>query len=245
MLKATARFYRLTQNKLTGTPSFVSSFEPSSEVFRKSYPRFPSTQLDAGAVRCDALNQLLDERVSTRAFSGTPLRFDVLSALLQTCRIVDPARQPERRTYPSAGARFPIEIYVIAFAVERLAPDSVYHYEMQSGVLEHLWALPGQHPRSTLVTPYLDNPSLLIVLTAAIVRAEMKYGYKAYPFSYLEAGHIGQTLQLGCAELGIGACSIGGFTDSVIAEALDLSADEIPIYAIGVGEFKAQGKAQG
>jgi len=63
----------------------------------------------------------------------------------------------------------------------------------------------------------------------------VKYGTKAYPFSLIEAGHMGQNILLTANDLGIGSCPIGGFIDETIAEVLDLTEDEIPIYTISLG----------
>ena len=60
-------------------------------------------------------------------------------------------------------------------------------------------------PTAEVVSPFVANPAAAIVMTSVISRAEVKYGYKAYPFSYLEAGHIAQNMLLAAAGAGIGA----------------------------------------
>ena len=63
----------------------------------------------------------------------------------------------------------------------------------------------------------------------------MKYGYKAYPFSYLEAGHLAQNILLAAAGSQINACPVGGFVDQALVDLLDLTGDEIPVYVIAAG----------
>ena len=59
---------------------------------------------------------------------------------------------------------------------------------------------------------------------------------KAYQYSHIEAGHMGQIIQLACTKYDIGSCPIGGFINDKISEILDITKDEIPIYVIGIGK---------
>lgn len=146
-------------------------------------------------------------------------------------------RQPEKRTYPSAGARFPIETYVISFNVAGLE-NGAYHYNIDKWSLEQLWKKDFRRQEKEIVSPYLQNTSVAIILTSVIQRTEVKYGIKAYPYSLLEAGHIAQNVQLACTKYNIGSCTIGGFVNDIITEILDLTKEEIPLYVIGIGKVK-------
>ncbi|MBI2499446.1 SagB/ThcOx family dehydrogenase [Candidatus Woesearchaeota archaeon] len=203
-------------------------------IFHKKYPRFPSIQLPM----CGdgQLEILLSKRRSVREFSGKPINFQQVSYTLHSCGIVSSNGNFERRTYPSAGARFPIEIYLISFNVDGLK-QGAYHYDVLDHVLEILWEQdlnPSQHE---IVSSPVKNSSAAIVLTSVIARTEVKYGHKAYPFSLLEAGHIGQNIQLACADHGIGCCPVGGFVNDKITKILDLTADEIPLYVLALGSL--------
>ncbi|MEA3248706.1 MAG: nitroreductase, partial [Nanoarchaeota archaeon] len=69
--------------------------------------------------------------------SDNPISFSEFSKVLGSCRIVDSKRKPERRTYPSGGARFPVEIYAVSYNVDGL-DNGAYHYNMRDKCLEML-----------------------------------------------------------------------------------------------------------
>ena len=205
-------------------------------VFHKEYPRLPSVPLPASKINAD-FDSLLAQRKATRIFSDNPLTLDEIGTILRTYRIVDSNRDPERRTYPSAGARFPIELYLIAFNVAQIDAGA-YHYNIKREILELLWKQQLRPREKEIVSPYLENPAAAIVLTSVIARSEVKYGVKSYPYSLIEAGHVGQNIQLGATSLGIGSCPVGGFVNDAIQKILDLTDDEIPVYVIGLGKTK-------
>ncbi len=132
------------------------------------------------------------------------------------------------------GARFPVELYVISFNIEDLDPGA-YHYNIRRRSLEQLWKKDLRNRRRELISPYIENPAASIIFTSVIPRSEIKYGLRAYPYSLIEAGHMGQNIQLACAEIGMGCCSVSGFVDDTVKEILDLTDDEIPIYSICIG----------
>lgn len=235
-------FYTKTENKESledqGGPVPITY----THVFRKEYPRLPAIELPQIRNEESQLELLLETRKSTRVFSDKPITLDELSPILGSCRIVDGNRDPERRTYPSGGARFPVELYVVSFNVDDL-PAGAYHYNMKRGILETLWQKDLQLQRRELISPYLDNPAATLIFTSVIARSEVKYGLRAYPYSLIEAGHMGQNIHLKCAELGIGSCSVSGFVDDRAKEILDLTDEEIPIYTISLGwERKGESK---
>ena len=203
-------------------------------VFHKEYPRLPLIKLPQIDNQESELENLLEIRESTRNFSDKPVKINELSKILRSCRIVDIDRIPERRTYPSGGARFPVELYVVAFNVNGLK-NGAYHYNLKKESLELLWEEDLKNRRRELISPYLENPAATLVLTSVISRSEKKYGNRAYPYSLIEAGHMGQNIHLTCVNLGIGSCPVSGFVDNSVKEILDLTGDEIPIYTISIG----------
>lgn len=237
MLKETKKFYK-------GTKLTRREFEEPegkvpitfTKVFHKEYPRFPSIPL-AETEEKGEFDTLLEIRKSQRYFSESPISFKELSRVLKSCRIVDNIRDPERRTYPSGGARFPIEPYVIAYNVEGLEAGA-YHYSMKNSSLELLLKENLTKRRRMLISPYLENPAATLIFTSVISRSEVKYGLRAYPYSLIEAGHIGQNIQLKCCEIGLGSCPVSGFVDDEVIKVLDLTENEIPLYSISFGKVK-------
>ena len=237
MLKKTKKFHELTKLKEFDTSTDENPPVSWTRVFYKFYPRLQSINLREGDNYDSFLRELLKMRESARIFSDVPVSFEDVSRILGSCRIIDPTREPEKRTYPSAGARFPIEIYLVAYNIESL-DKGVFHYNIKQNQLEILLKTDTTRLRRALFSPYLENPAGTIVFTSVISRSEVKYGYKAYPFSFIEAGHMGQNILLACTEIGLGACPVSGFLDDTIIKLLDLGEGEIPIYTISFGKRK-------
>lgn len=238
MLKETRNFYRKTKlyPDVEGT---VEETPPIThiKVFRKSYPRFPSVKLPEVDRENSEFEALLEYRESHRKFSDSSLSLEEISKVIRSCRIIDAKRKPERRTYPSGGARFPVELYVISYNVDDLE-QGAYHYNIDKNSLELLLEKDLKKQRRELISPYLENPAATIIFTSVIARSEVKYSLRAYPYSLIEAGHMGQNILLTVAELGLGACPVSGFVDDSVSRILDLTEDEIPIYSISLGKIK-------
>ncbi len=209
-------------------------------AFFKTYPRLPSFPLPDVSKREQkskkTLNELRKKRKSTRHFKKDPLSFKDLTVILRSNRVLDFKRKPHKRTYPSGGARFPVETYVISFNVKELDPGA-YHYNIKDNSLELLLKENFRKKEKKIVSFALHNPSAAIIFTSVISRLEVKYGYKAYPYSFIEAGHMAQNIELTCTQEKIGCCCVGGFIDDVLIEALDLTKYEIPLYVMGLGKI--------
>lgn len=237
MLEDTKKFYE--KIKLKEIMEDDGSEVPITHVhvFHKEYVRLPSIKLSKTNTDESELETLLEIRESSRIFSDEPVKLEEIARILRSCRIIDPNRNPERRTYPSGGARFPVELYLVSFNIKDLNAGA-YHYNIKKEELELLWEKDLKNRRRELISPYLENPAATIIFTSVLARSEVKYGLRSYPYSLLESGHMGQNIHLACAEIGVGSCSVSGFVDTSINEILDLTPDEIPIYSISLGKRK-------
>ncbi|MEX0920270.1 MAG: SagB/ThcOx family dehydrogenase [Candidatus Pacearchaeota archaeon] len=236
MLEETRNFYE--KLKLEDIEWNIGDSEMPVEfvhIFKKSYPRLSQNPLPK--VGDGYLQKILQSRESIREFSDQPMSLEEISRLLNSCSILDYSRDPERRTYPSAGARFPIEIYMIGYNIEGLNKGA-YHFNVDNCSLETLLEKDLENRQGEIMGTNIINPAATLALTSVISRSEVKYRHKALPFSYLEAGHMGQNIVLSAAENGIGACPVSGFVDDALIQILDLTEGEIPVYTINVGKRK-------
>ncbi len=209
----------------------------------KIYERFDQTALPEPLDINASLSSVLKNRASTLSFDVSKhLELDVLSSILyagagQSDRNEAQERSSRRRHQPSGGALYPIECYVAAYRVDSL-DEAVYHYEVPSHTLAKL-PFDGTAKKirdaSLGLIPDLD-PAAIIVLTALWERTYPKYGEFAYRLGLIEAGHIGQSILLAAAGLGIASRPIAGFRSRMIAQALDIASDnEDPLYLLYVG----------
>ncbi|MBI2641389.1 SagB/ThcOx family dehydrogenase [Candidatus Roizmanbacteria bacterium] len=129
-LSLSQKFHQDTKHKTLNKTLDVEDWPKEwTEINYKGYPRFEKIPLTKPKkLTTDSFDQILKERSSSRNFSSKPMTFDQLSILLYyTAGLKD---DKERRFYPSAGARYPTEIYPIVFNVTGIK-TGIYHYHVR------------------------------------------------------------------------------------------------------------------
>jgi SagB-type dehydrogenase family enzyme len=175
-----------------------------------------------------SLEEALTRRRSIRAFTEEGLTSEEISQLLWAGQgVTDPRGF---RTAPSAGALYPLELYV---ATE----EGAYHYLPSTHGLALLSEedLRGRLWEAGLKQGALREAPAIIVIAAVYARTEGKYGSRAERYVHLEAGHTAQNILLQATALDLGAVPIGAFYDEKVQEALALPKDHEPLYLIPVG----------
>jgi SagB-type dehydrogenase family enzyme len=181
----------------------------------------PRIDLPAPQTMHTPLTDVMGQRRSARGGdSRISFTFQELGTLLGTS--VGSLAESGRRPFPSGGALYPIETYLISAALEREHP-AVYHYNPSSHALETLMQLPDDTDMKHFAPhpPQLPLSSLL-VFTSVWERSSAKYGDLAYQHALIEAGHMSQNVLLAACALGIHARPYAGFNDTLVAHHLDL-----------------------
>ncbi len=142
-----------------------------------------------------------------------------------------------RKPVPSAGALYPLEVYLFAFEIAGLAPGT-YHYHPRAHALELL--VPGDRRARVLEMAFagdeLGGAAGVIALTGVFARSTAKYRKRAYRFVLLEAGHAAQNMMLAAASMDLGTVALGGFLDDEVNDALDIDGlDEAALYLLAFG----------
>lgn len=174
-----------------------------------------------------ALNEALATRRTMRELSDLPLTEAELSQLLWSVQGITPAGN---RTAPSAGATYPIEVYL-------LTARGILHYRPRSHDLE---VVASQDVRARLFSDAVGQESVrdaaaVFVVTAVFERTAAKYGDRAVRYVHVEAGHVAQNLLLQATALGLGTVPVGSYDDDAVSEILGLPADHAPLYLLPVG----------
>lgn len=181
-----------------------------------------------------SLEQSLLQRRSIRTYTGEPLTLQEVSQLLWAAQgITDPRGF---RTAPSAGALYPLEVYVVAGDVQGLTLG-VYRYEPEQHQL--IRVIDGDKRDSladaALTQPWVKEGAVVFVFTAVYERTTAKYDDRGIRYVHIEVGHAAQNLCLQATAMGLGAVTVGAFHDEAVAELLNLPQDEQPLYIIPVG----------
>ena len=79
------------------------------------------------------------------------------------------------------------------------------------------------------------DAAAVVLHTTHLPRAIERYGDRAYRYLHLDAGQIGQRMNLAAMRLGLGASGIGGFFDDEINSLIGLSLDQIVVYVTTLG----------
>jgi SagB-type dehydrogenase family enzyme len=175
-----------------------------------------------------SLEETLTARRSVRQFTDGELTLEELSQLLWAAQGI--TVDWGGRTAPSAGALYPLEVYVAT-------ADRLYHYVPQGhkAVVESRADLRGELWRAGLSQNAIREAPAVFVITAVYARTAKKYGERAERYVKLEAGHAGQNLVLQAVALGLGGVTIGAFYDDQVQRALSLPSDHEPLYLIPIG----------
>ncbi|RLG72490.1 MAG: nitroreductase [Thermoprotei archaeon] len=142
------------------------------------------------------------------------------------------------RAAPSAGATYPLEVYVVVRkdGVEGL-DKGVYHYDPYKHCLvktldtdvtyELMEASLGQY--------WVGTAPINLVIVAEYARTTRFYGDRGYRYVHMEVGHVGQNVYLQAEALGLGTVAIGAFYDNEVRRILGLSRNLAPLYIMPVG----------
>jgi len=193
--------------------------------------KLPSPRLDSGF----SLERALHERRSVRQFTGDPITLAQLSQLLWAAQGITDARG--YRTAPSAGALYPLEIYVMSGLVNGL-PVGLYKYQVKGHELVRLASddLRKQMERAAWGQDWVSRNAALIVICAVDGRTTHKYGKRGIRYVHIEVGHAAQNVMLQAVALGIGSAVVGAFGDDFAGDILDLPDSQRVIYLMPVGK---------
>jgi len=184
-----------------------------------------------------SIEETLSERRSVREYKDEPLTLQEISQILWAAQgITAPLRGG--RTAPSAGALYPLEVYLIARKVDGVEPG-VYRYLPEGHKLNRV--LEGDVSDSlcgaALRQASIREAPVNLVIGALYERTTRKYGERGIRYVHLEAGHAAQNIYLQVQSLGLGTVVIGAFDDEEVKEVLNLPEEEIPLYIIPVGKI--------
>lgn len=128
------------------------------------------------------------------------------------------------RNIPSAGALYPLEIYV--FILNSHIPSGLYHYRIDNHSLEELNNIEYSEKLNKVIMaePYvkMKQASAVFVTTGIIERVIIKYGDRGYRFLMMEAGMVGLSLSLIAESLKLKSCMLGGYLDDKLNALLDI-----------------------
>jgi len=143
------------------------------------------------------------------------------------------------RTVPSAGATYPLEVFIACGrnTLEGI-DEGVYHYQASNHALvrHHPQDVRVELARAALDQDYIYQAPVDIVICAIYERTSQRYGGRAERYVHIEVGHAGQNIYLQVTALGLATVAIGAFHDEEVREVLRLERQYRPLYIMPVGK---------
>jgi SagB-type dehydrogenase family enzyme len=140
------------------------------------------------------------------------------------------------RTAPSAGATYPLVVYLVVGDVDGLE-HGIYRHS--PGDHEVVKVIEGDHrselARTSLDQKWVEEGAIDVIIAADYEKTTQRYGERGLRYVHMEAGHAAQNLYLQAEALNLGMVVVGAFNDDQVAEILNLPDWEDPLYVIPVG----------
>lgn len=171
------------------------------------------------------LEEAIGRRKSRRSFKRTKLKKEQLSQLIWAARKA-----------PSAGATYPLELYIVIGAECVDDTDAgVYHIERGYLALKEAGDVREDLAVACLSQAFIADAPVSFVIGAEYKRTTSRYGDRGIRYVHIEVGHAGQNIYLQCESLGLATVAIGAFHDDEVAKVLCLPNKVKPIYVMPVG----------
>jgi len=181
-----------------------------------------------------ALEAAVFNRRSVRAYSTVALSLEELSQLVWVAQGIS---HPEGyRTVASAGALYPLDLYVLVGRVEDIEPG-VYKYVPRAHQLDEV-ALGNAWDRlwsTVLANRQVKESAAVFAITARYEPIVNKYGAGSEKFVHMEVGHAVQNVYLQAAALGLATVVVGSFVDNEVSAIFGCPENEIPMVLMPVG----------
>ncbi len=140
------------------------------------------------------------------------------------------------RTAPSAGALYPLKLFVVVGDVNDLSAG-IYQYDPKEHSLLKTTNGDLRKPlqKAALGQSCVGDAAVIFVFTAIYQRTTWKYGKRGVRYVHMEVGHAGENLFLQAEALQLGTLVVGAFDDDEVSEVLKLDSDTQPLSLMPVG----------
>lgn len=204
--------------------------EPDSGVGAGNIIELPEPQYSGGI----PVEEALLERRSIRSYGDGALTLVEVSQLLWAAQGITNPRG--YRTAPSAGALYPLEVYVAAGNVDGLKAG-IYRYRPQGHELEMVAVgdVRADLCAAAVNQECVEDGAAVLVFAGVYERTTGKYGERGVRYVHMEVGHAAQNVYLQAVSLGLGTVVVGAFDDDEVEGLLQMAEDERALCIMPVG----------
>lgn len=201
-----------------------------------------TVKLDKPQIKGSLLKDI-QNRQSYRQFSSKALNKNQISLILWAAggKKVD-AVTSATRTVPSAGATYPLELYLLIGKNSAVGfEEGLYHYLFDEHSLELVFSRDVREQLTSvcLGQGYISEAPISLILAADYKRTTSRYGQeRGERYVNMDIGHSCQNVYLAVTDLGLGTVELGAFYDEKVKEVLKLGKDIQPLAIMPIGYVK-------
>lgn len=216
---------------LMSSASLCASTDSESKTdIKRTYDLLPPSQDSEFS-----LEKCITKRRSIRGYADEPLSLQHISQILWAAQGITNDRG--FRTTPSAGAKFPLEIFLVVSEIDDVL-NGIYHYQPKNHSIKLV--LDGDFRKELSIAALnqncvLDAP-VNIIITGVISRTAEKYGERAERYVHIEVGAACQNVYLQSETLGLGTVAVGAFHDGSIRDLIGLDDEYTPLLIMPLGK---------
>ncbi len=184
-----------------------------------------------------SIEEAIERRRSRRSYTDDPVLLSDISQLCWAAQGITEAKIGFRAA-PSAGALYPLEIFLVVGNSDLEA--GVYSYSCGEHVLERVKKgdYRNQLCEASLRQEWVEKAALDFVITAIYSRTIVKYGERGRErYVPMEAGHVAENIYLQAESLGLGTVAIGAFYDDQVREVISAPSEHVPLYVMPIGHI--------
>lgn len=181
-----------------------------------------------------SLEETLQKRRSVREYKNEPLSLKDTAQILWASQGIT---EGDHRTVPSAGAKYPLEIYLVVKNVEEVA-QGVYCYDPKDHKL--VLIVKGDFSKALAEVAanqqWIEGSAAILLISADFEKTTQKYGERGKQYVWMEAGHSAQNVYLQAVSLGMGTVSVGAFNEGKVQKILNLPENILPLVIMPIGK---------
>ncbi len=200
--------------------------------------KLPNPSLDGKM----SVEKAMAKKKSVRAFSAAVLNKFEISQMLWSANgniPLDAISSATTKVLPSAGALYPIEIFLVVGSntVEDI-PAGTYQYDPSNNSLKPLASgdVRLALAQAALSQVWLARAPAILIIGAVFSRTTAKYGNRGVQYVFMEAGNSNQNIYLQGEALGLKIATVGAFNEAQVSSVLKLPSEVTPLLLIGVGK---------
>ena len=218
----------------------------SIQIQKENFLKLPAPYHDSKI----SLEEALSKRRSIREYSEDSLSIFEVSQILWAAQGITKIKENPpsfwrgkewmggRRTAPSAGGLYPIELYIAVGKVKGLSIGLYKYHPKQHSIIKVLESDKRVDiSNAALKQKCIRRGAVNIIIVGVYKITEYKYGKRAKQYVQIECGAVCQNIYLQSYALDLGTVFVGAFKDDSLKFTLNIPEDEYPLGIMPIGKI--------